>query len=58
MNATNNAVGSDGDFVTNCSLCNKSIWFRDSWSPYDEAICAECDTIVTGREHEPTIEID
>lgn len=38
-----------------CALCDKQLWFQDSYSPGDEAICAECDTEVTGREHPPTL---
>jgi DNA-directed RNA polymerase subunit RPC12/RpoP len=38
-----------------CSLCGKRLYFADSWAPGDEAICSECDTEVTGRQHLPTI---
>lgn len=38
-----------------CALCEKRIWFKDSYSPGDEAICAECDTEVTGRQHPPSL---
>lgn len=50
-------IGGSEDFLINCALCDKRIWFRDSWSLSDDAICAECDTTITGREHAPTIEI-
>lgn len=42
--------------TTECALCDKLIWVRDSWSPHDEAICAECDTEITGREHPPSLD--
>jgi recombinational DNA repair protein (RecF pathway) len=42
---------------TECATCGKTIWFRDSYSPGDEAICAECDTEVTGRPHKPSIPV-
>jgi len=38
--------------IVDCTLCGKTILFVDSWSPGDEAICASCDTEVTGRVHE------
>lgn len=44
------------DPVVKCGLCGKSIWFADSYSPADDAICAECDTEVTGREHPPSLD--
>lgn len=34
-----------------CALCATKIRLKDSYSPADEAICAECDTEVTGRQH-------
>lgn len=37
--------------LINCALCEKAILFEDSWSPGDDAICAECDTEATGRQH-------
>lgn len=43
--------------ATDCALCRKTIWFRDSYSPGDEAICAECDTEVTGRPHKPSLPV-
>lgn len=43
------------DEITQCGLCEKNIWFRDSYSPNDEAICAECDTEVTERAHPPSL---
>lgn len=39
-----------------CALCDKLLWLRDSWSPHDEAICAECDTDITGRKHPPSLD--
>jgi hypothetical protein len=41
-----------------CALCGKLIYFEDSYSPGDDAICAECDTDVTGREHPPSIPVE
>lgn len=38
-----------------CGLCGYPVWFNDSWSPGDDAICTRCDTEVTGREHPPRI---
>lgn len=37
--------------MVDCALCGKRILLADSWSPADEAICAQCDTEVTGRDH-------
>lgn len=48
-------VARASDEIIPCALCQKPIWFRDSWSPGDEAICAECDTEVTGRQHPPSL---
>jgi hypothetical protein len=45
------------DDVVICATCNKPVLFRDSWSPEDEALCSECDTEVTGREHGPTLPV-
>ena len=45
------------DDVVICSCCNKPVLFRDSWSPEDEALCSECDTEVTGRQHSPTLPV-
>lgn len=39
------------DEIIPCALCNKPMWFADSWAPADEAICSECDTEVTARTH-------
>ena len=43
-----------------CAGCNKGIWVRDSYSPpgTDEALCAECDTEVSGRKHRPTLPLN
>lgn len=41
--------------MVDCALCSKRIAFFESFSPLvcgDDAICAECDTEVTGRQHE------
>lgn len=38
--------------VVDCAMCGKVLLFSDSYSPGDEAICAECDTEITGRIHE------
>jgi len=43
------------DEIIECALCPRKIWFRDSYSPADDAICAECDTEVTGRTHPPSL---
>ncbi len=37
--------------LVECATCGKRIRFADSYSPGDEAICAACDTEVTGRPH-------
>ncbi len=53
-------IAADGvrDHVINCTFCKKLVWFRDSWAPGDDAICAECDTEVSGRRHKrPTIPV-
>lgn len=47
----------DPDEITQCALCDKSILLRDSYSPADEPICAECDTEVTGRTHLPSLPV-
>lgn len=39
------------DEITDCALCGKRIRLDESYSPADEAICASCDTEVTGRIH-------
>lgn len=44
------------DAITHCALCGRPLWWRDSWSPGDDAICAECDTGVTGRAHPPSVD--
>ncbi len=43
--------------LAECALCAKPILLRDSYSPADEAICAECDTEVTGRIHPPSLPV-
>lgn len=34
-----------------CAYCDRILRHADSYSPADEAICARCDTEVTGRDH-------
>lgn len=47
----------DGDdVIVECGLCKYPVWYRDSWSPGDEAICSQCDTEVTGRQHPPRLD--
>jgi hypothetical protein len=41
----------ESDDYIECALCDKLVRFKDSYSPGDEAICAACDTKVTGRVH-------
>lgn len=36
--------------VIECSSCDRLVYFRDSWSPGDEALCAVCNEAVTGRK--------
>ena len=36
--------------VVDCAMCGKVLLFSDSYSPGDEAICAECDTEITGSQ--------
>ena len=43
--------------IVKCALCEKRIFLFDSYSPADEAICAECDTEVTGRKHPASIKV-
>lgn len=50
-------IGDSTDEVITCALCPRRIWFRDSYSPGDDAICAECDTEVTGRVHPPSLPV-
>ena len=45
------------DMIVQCALCDKRIWFRDSWSPGDDCTCSECDTEVTGRKHPRTLNV-
>lgn len=42
--------------VVQCSGCDVVLPLEDSYSPGDEALCATCDTEVTGREHPVTNE--
>lgn len=44
-------VHEEEDDVIDCALCGAVLLFSDSYSPGDEAICASCDTQVTGRQH-------
>lgn len=49
-------IQNDLDEIVECALCDKKVWMRDTWSPADDAICAECDTEVSGREHPPSLD--
>lgn len=44
--------GNPPEELIDCAMCDKEIKLEDSWSPGDEAICAKCDTEVTGRNHD------
>lgn len=57
MKTPEEKVGGPDDEIIECALCDKKLWFMDSWAPGDEAICSECDTEVTGRQHPPTIPV-
>jgi len=46
------SVDLDDEFIA-CGGCDKIIPFEDSYAPGDDALCAECDTEVTGRDHTP-----
>jgi hypothetical protein len=41
--------------IVECALCGLRVYFEDTYSPGDDAICATCASEVTGNDYPPPI---